>query len=68
MFRFTGLSSSRLLRLGIPSGVDDLDREPLDLDDLELPEEERLRRRLLGLRLLLLLDEDLEDDLEEPEE
>ena len=69
VLRLTGLSSSRLLRLGIPSGVDDLDRDLLrDLEDFELPEEERRRRLRFGLRLLLRLDEDLEEDLEDPEE
>ena len=68
VLRLTGLSSSRLFRRGIPSGVEDLDRLLRDLEDFELPEEERRRRLRLGLRLLLRLDEDLEEDLEDPEE
>ena len=52
----------------LPSGVEDLEREPRDLEDLELPDDERRLRRRLGLRLLLRLDEDLDEDLEDPEE
>ena len=55
-------------RLGIPSGVDDLDLD-LDRDDLEDADDDRPRPRflLLGLRLLDRL-EDPEEDLEDPDE
>ena len=60
----SGLSDRRALRLGMPSGVEDLD---LEREDLELPEDDRLPlRRLFGL--LDLLEDDLEEDLEEPDE
>lgn len=68
----TGLSERRLfscwLRLGIPSGVDDLDLD-LDRDDLEDTDEDRRPRfLLLGLRLLDRLEDDFEEDLEDPDE
>jgi len=60
----SGLSDRRAFRLGIPSGDEDLD---LEREDLELPEDDRLPlRRLFGL--LDLLEDDLEEDLEEPDE
>ena len=60
----SGLSDRRALRLGIPSGDEDLD---LEREDLELPEDERPPlRRLFGL--LDLLEDDLEEDLEDPDE
>lgn len=74
VFRLTGLSdlSAGLFRRGIPSGVEDLDLDPLerDLEDFEEPDDERPRRLLrFGLRLFdRLVFEDFDEDLEDPEE